>query len=290
MTGALRHSDVMTTKARWFGQSAFLITAEKAVLIDPFGVPGPQLAERGLQFAYPPIERAEPDLVLITHEHFDHNGAEVAGGEPVVLRSTAGKLESPVGEVVAIASEHDDAAGTSRGPNTIFCFTLGGLRHCHMGDFGQAELRDAQREAIGEVIGIASEHDPEAGIRRGPNTIFCFTLDGVRFCHLGDFGQSALRPEQREAIGRIDLLFVPVGGGPTIGGAAAAELVRELGPRIVVPMHYGHEGVDFLEPPDVFLEALGARVERADSSEVELDGVAAGEGSQVVLLLAPPLA
>ena len=47
------------------------------------------------------------------------------------------------------------------------------------------------------------------------------TLDGVRVAHFGDFGQAALRPEQRAAIGEVDLLFMPVGGGPTIGGATA---------------------------------------------------------------------
>ena len=73
------------------------------------------------------------------------------------------------------------------------------------------------------------------------------------------------------------------------GEAAAAAIVRELGPRIVVPMHYRNEGADFLEPPDAFVEALGAPVERPGASEVDLDSVTAGAGGQVVLLLAPPL-
>jgi hypothetical protein len=57
-------------------------------------------------------------------EHADHNAVDVVGGSPQVVRSTAGTFDSPVGEVIAVASEHDDAAGTKRGPNTIFCFVL----------------------------------------------------------------------------------------------------------------------------------------------------------------------
>ena len=206
------------------------------MLIDPFGDMAERLAARGMTFRHPPVEGVSADLVLVTHEHSDHNAVDGAEGTPVVIRSTAGRLDSPVGEIVAIASEHDDRAGTERGPNTIFCFTL----------------------------------------------------DDVRFCHLGDLGQPALRPEQREAIGDVDVLFVPVGGGPTIGGAAAAAVVRELDPRVVVPMHYRNEGVEFLEAPDAFLEALGMRVERRGSSEVELDTPAPDE-TPFVLLFAPPL-
>jgi L-ascorbate metabolism protein UlaG (beta-lactamase superfamily) len=65
-----------------------------------------------------------------------------------VLRSTAGRLESPIGDVLAIASEHDEVAGTERGPNTIFVFELDGLRVAHFGDFGQRELREEQAAAI----------------------------------------------------------------------------------------------------------------------------------------------
>ena len=97
-------------KIRWFGQSAFLLSGSARVAIDPFGDVQAAVGERGLQFAYPLIEGVDADLLLVTHEHFDHNGADAIGGDPHTIRSTAGTFESPVGEVTAIASEHDDAA------------------------------------------------------------------------------------------------------------------------------------------------------------------------------------
>src|SRR3954447_14221498 len=101
-------------QVEWYGQAAFrLAAADATVFIDPFAdVSG--LAARGIRFEYPPIEGVTADLVLVTHEHADHNGVEAIGGDPAVLRSTAGRLESPVGEVVAVASEHDRVAGTQR--------------------------------------------------------------------------------------------------------------------------------------------------------------------------------
>ena len=119
--------------------------------IDPFGDMSAMAASRGMQFDYPPIAGVEADLLLVTHEHMDHNGVEAIGGDPAILRSTAGTLESPLGEVIAIASEHDEQAGTERGPNTIFVFELDGLRVCHFGDFGQRALREEQAAAIGAV-------------------------------------------------------------------------------------------------------------------------------------------
>jgi L-ascorbate metabolism protein UlaG (beta-lactamase superfamily) len=221
-------------KIRWYGQSAFLVTGSSRVAIDPFGDLEASARERGLRFAYPRIEGAEADLLLITHEHFDHNGADVVGGNPQTIRSTAGTFDSPAGEVRAIASEHDDVAGT----------------------------------------------------RRGPNTIFAFVLDGLRICHLGDFGQHAVRPEQRDAIGAVDVLMLPVGGGPTVGGDAAAAIVRELAPRLVIPMHYRTEAVDFVEPPDAFLDAVEGDVRRLDASEAEAGDLL--DGGPLVALFATP--
>lgn len=95
---------------RWFGQSAFLISgAGISVAIDPF-TDVSALVGRGIEFEYPPID-ATAELLLVTHEHGDHNGVEAIGGSPRVIRSPAGRLESPVGEVVA--SEDDATAGGS---------------------------------------------------------------------------------------------------------------------------------------------------------------------------------
>ncbi len=221
---------------RWYGQSAFLVSGSHRVAIDPFG-PIETAGSRGLVFDYPPIDEVEADVLLITHEHADHNAAEVVGGSPVTIRARAGTFESPIGDIVAIASEHDDVAGT----------------------------------------------------QRGPNTIVCFSLDGLRVCHFGDFGQAALRPEQQAAIGDVDVLFLPVGGRATIGGAQSAEIVRTLRPRLVVAMHYRTPAVNFLDPPDAFLEAVDGTVERLDTNEVVVEDVIGDTGSPVTVVLSPPV-
>ena len=63
------------------------------------------------------------------------------------------------------------------------------------------------------------------------NTIFVFKLDQLSIAHFGDFGQRALRDEQADAIRQIDLLFLPVGGGPTIGAEQAATITHRLAPK-----------------------------------------------------------
>ena len=116
-------------RIRWLGHATFLLTGDAGtVAIDPYGE-FPK--DRPIKFDYPPLEGIEADLVLVTHEHMDHNAVDVIGGDPEVIRAGAGTFESPVGEVVGIASEHDPAAGTQRGPNTVFCFDIDGVRCCH---------------------------------------------------------------------------------------------------------------------------------------------------------------
>ncbi len=198
----------------WYGQAAFLLeAAEGSVFLDPFKV----LALRpGMVFDYPPLPRLAPDVVLITHEHFDHNGLDALDQPKMTLRATAGRFTTPVGEVLAVAGEHDDVAGT----------------------------------------------------KRGPNTIFRLELDGLRIAHFGDFGQKELRPEQFEQIGLVDLVFLPVGAGPTIGPEAARTIAQTLEARYIVPMHYRTPAVNFLEPVDPFL-ALWDDVRQLDGASFE---------------------
>jgi L-ascorbate metabolism protein UlaG (beta-lactamase superfamily) len=222
-------------RVEWFGQSAFHLSGDQAsVAIDPFGDMSALSRDRGIQWDYPAIAGVEPDLLLVTHEHGDHNAVEAIDGEPHTLRSTAGSLQSPIGDVLAIASEHDDKAGTERGPNTIFVFTL----------------------------------------------------DGVRVCHMGDFGQSGLREEQAAAIGEIDLLIVPVGGGVTIGAEQAVLIVERLAPRWVVPMHYRTPRIGFLETAEDFLEKAG-EVQRLENSEFDTGQLREADGPLIVVPGAP---
>src|SRR5262249_11299711 len=124
-------------RVEWFGHSAFALDGAGArIFIDPFADMS-ALAARDLRFEYPPIEAEGVDLVLVTHEHSDHNGVGAVRGEPTALRSTPGRHMTPIGKVVGVASEHDEAAGTERGANTIFVFELEGVRVAHFGDFGQ---------------------------------------------------------------------------------------------------------------------------------------------------------
>ena len=104
-----------------------------------------------------------------------------------------------------------------------------------------------------------------AGTQRGANVMYAFEFDGVRVAHLGDLGQSILRGEQATALGQVDLLFVPVGDGPTIGASLAHEVATTLGARWVVPMHYRTARTNFLEPADAFLERF-EQVARPGSS------------------------
>jgi L-ascorbate metabolism protein UlaG (beta-lactamase superfamily) len=219
-------------QVEWYGQSAFrLSTPEAAVVIDPFGDLSVAAGDR---WKYPAVEGLEADLLLVTHEHMDHNGVEAVVGQPAILRSTAGSLDSPIGPITAVASEHDRAAGTERGPNTIFVFEL----------------------------------------------------DALRVSHFGDFGQAGLRPEQAEAIGAVDLLFVPVGGGPTAGAQEAAVVVERLKPRWVVPIHYRTPRIEFLETADAFLE-LFPEVHRLPGTAFDTAELPTGEGTVVVVPAAP---
>ena len=128
-------------------------------------------------------------------------------------------------------------------------------------------------------------HDEAAGTERGPNTLFAFTFGGRRIAHLGDLGQRALRDEQATAIGAVDLLFVPVGGGVTIDAEQADAVVERLRARWIVPMHYRTHRVDFLDPPDAFLERM-ANVVRLD--QPAFDTAELPDGAPLTIVPAAP--
>lgn len=188
----------------WHGHACFTIedSVDRRFFIDPFD------ETVGYKVVW-----NDPDAVLISDDHFDHDSLKRTGRYDMV-----------------------DSTGVH---------TVAGV----------------------EVTGFLADHDDEGGRKHGTTRVYVWEMGGLRFAHLGGIGQSTLRPDQKQALHRIDVLFVPVGGHVTVDGAAAAALVKEISPRIVVPMHYGTERVRYFEfdSVDPFLDAFEEVLELPDN-------------------------
>ncbi len=109
------------------------------------------------------------------------------------------------------------------------------------------------------IIGMPTFHDEERGREKGKNTVYLIEIDEVSICHLGDLGH-VLTAEQAEEIEDIDVLLLPVGGDSTIDASQAAQVVRQLEPKVVIPMHYKTAAIKReLEPVDRFLDEMGVK-------------------------------
>lgn len=107
------------------------------------------------------------------------------------------------------------------------------------------------------IIGVSSFHDETGGADRGKNTMYRVEMDGVRVLHLGDLGH-VLSSAQVDQVDGIDVLLVPVGGTYTIDAEKAAQVISDLEPRIVIPIHYGTDTYNKnLDPVSVFLKKMG---------------------------------
>jgi len=130
---------------KWHGQSCFSINSSRGkdvsinIVIDPYD------ESTGLK-----LPKLEADVVLVTHDHKDHNNAKAVSGSPFLI---SGPGEYEVKEVFAngIDSFHDENSGKDRGTNTIYTIETEDLKICHLGDLGQKELTSDQIEQIGDI-------------------------------------------------------------------------------------------------------------------------------------------
>jgi L-ascorbate metabolism protein UlaG (beta-lactamase superfamily) len=134
--------------------------------------------------------------------------------------------------------------------------------HCYtegVAGEGRVVAGPGEYEVRGAIIrGISSFHDSERGKSRGRNTVFTLEIDGLRLAHLGDIGHMP-SAKLMEALKGLDVLFVPVGGHSTITPEEAAQVVRQLRPRVAIPMHYASgTSPSPLCGVESFLEASGA--------------------------------
>jgi L-ascorbate metabolism protein UlaG (beta-lactamase superfamily) len=134
-----------------------------------------------------------------------------------------------------------------------------------------------------KIKGLAAAHDDAGGKMRGKNTIFCFDIDGVRLGHLGDLGHR-ITNDQVTALGKVDILFLPVGGFYTIDAKVATEVANQLKPGVIIPMHFRNEKCSYpITGVDEFLKGK-KDVRRLDASEVEFKAGQLPSPTQIVVL------
>ena len=123
----------------WHGHSCFELKNTVSLVIDPHD--GKSIGIKA------PVVKA--DIVLVTHDHFDHNCVRIVKGEPAVVRDAGERTIEGV-HIVGHPTFHDHESGAKRGSNIIYTFTFDGIRFCHCGDLGHL-LSDGQMRAIGPV-------------------------------------------------------------------------------------------------------------------------------------------
>ena len=177
-----------------------------------------------------------------------HSCFRIRGGQATVITdpyspSLGYSLGKPTAHIVTVSHQHEGhsyAQGIEGEPKLI-------TRP------GEYEISDVL------IIGIATYHDDEEGAKRGKNTLYLVEIDEVSICHLGDLGH-VLTTEQVEKLDNVDVLLLPVGGISTIDAPVADKIVRQLEPKVVIPMHYKNPALNReLEPVERFLKETGVK-------------------------------
>ena len=210
-------------KVKWLGHSSFLITSDAGtrIITDPYTV-GPVLS-------YGKI-RETADIVTVSHGHGDHSNVATVQGNPQVVKEA-----TPI------------------------------------------EIKEIK------LSGVPTHHDDAGGSARGNNIIFCFEVDGIRVCHLGDLGHP-LSDKQVAELGKVDILLTPVGGFFTIDAKVATEVCGKLAPRVIIPMHYKNDKCGFpISGVDDFLQGKKG-VSRLDTSEAEFQPGKLPATTQIIVL------
>ena len=214
-------------KIKWLGVACFLITSDKGLKI----ITDPYVTDPNIKHA--PVKEYA-DIVTISHEHGDHNHPQDIQGKPEIIRGT-----------------------------------------------GKHSVKGI------EILGIGSYHDNVSGAKRGLNTIFYFTLDGIRVCHCGDLGHM-LDSNALKSIGRVDVLLFPTGGPPqTIDLDQAIMLWDKIKPGVIIPMHFRNPKLTFPHYSVEDLFKLKPQAIQTGKSEIEL--TAGKVPTDQIMILEPAL-
>lgn len=141
-------------------------------------------------------------------------------------------------------------------PNISADFCVSSHGHFDHNNFYSVNSKREITDSYGAFRAVKTFHDECGGAKRGDNNVFVFTLDGITFCHMGDIGQPLDEKIVKE-IGKVDVLFLPVGGTYTIDAKEAFKYAKAINPKIVVPMHFktANSNIDVAGPQE-FLDLV----------------------------------
>lgn len=213
----------------YMGHSCFKLKSKSGfvVYIDPFD---PKMVGGSLA-------KDVADVLLISHDHADHNNREVITG-PVTRKET---------------------------------FVVD---------------KEGEYEVSGVLVAaLRTYHDKTEGSERGKNLIFSVIMDGLNVVHLGDLGHE-LTSSQKEKLGSVDVLMIPVGGFFTIDSELALKIVKDISPSFVVPMHFKTDDckIEELAPLSVFMEKNKLPIFGESVHKYKLDQGGLPEDSQILLM------
>jgi L-ascorbate metabolism protein UlaG (beta-lactamase superfamily) len=210
-------------KVKWLGHACFLLTSRDGLRIvtDPYIISG--------KIMYAPVTETA-DIVTVSHDHSDHNNVATVKGNPQVVKDGGVKMVKGI-----------------------------------------------------QFKGVQTYHDDAMGEKRGKNVVTCFTIDGIKICHLGDLGH-ALSTKEIADIGAVDVLLVPVGGFFTVDARVATQISDNLKPKVIFPMHYKTPKLDFpITGVEEFLTGK-SNVKRVDDSEFELTVEKLPKTTEIIVL------
>ncbi len=222
-------------KIKWLGHASFMITSETGIKI----ITDPYVTAENLN--YGEINESA-DIVTVSHEHGDHSYVDGI------------RLSNPKVKVVK--------------DTTTWVIPAAILETSYVRSRISGSHEDKEEISNIRFNAISAYHDAAEGQLKGKNTIFCFEVDGVRVCHLGDLGHQ-LNDKQMAELGNVDILLIPVGGNYTIDAKVASQLCDRLKPKVIIPMHFKNDKCAFpIAGVDEFLQGKEG-VSRLDTSEVE---------------------
>ena len=177
------------------------------------------------------------------------------------------KLPSLEADLVTISHDHEDHNNVSAvkgNPRVINCA-------------GEYDVKGVF------VEGIASFHDEEKGEKRGENIIYRIEIDDISVAHLGDLSHTLDSAELEKLVG-TDILLIPVGGKYTLDAKKAVEVISQIEPRMVIPMHYRHPDLKFeLDDLEKFIKEIGVVPTYEEKLKISKKDVPAEEMELIVL-------